>query len=186
MNLSSYPLTQDEVSVLSKGLTFVPANKLDKFEVIKDLHLYTRKLLLKSMFEKTKPDMEGCRTFSERQGLDNLNSLLEESEPKDLIDMIGLESPRKTTAKKSSLKKTSSLYPAPSSNHSVATFLKMTCQEIKSLKSTSPNLENLTRSEKIALKNLSSNHEITIKDSDKGGNIVLMDNDKYSRMCIIF
>lgn len=137
--------------------------------------------------------MEGFRTLSERRALENLNSLLKESEPKDLIDKIDLELLLKgentsggAASKKSSLKKTSSIYPAPSSNQGVSTFLKMTCQEIRNLKSKSFIAENLTPNEKVALRNLSSLHEITIKASDKGGNIVLMDNDQYSRMVKIF
>lgn len=47
--------------------------------------------MLKSMFEKDISDTEGCRTFSERQALDNSNALLEENEPMDLIDTIDLE-----------------------------------------------------------------------------------------------
>lgn len=164
---------------------------MDKFEVIKDLHLYTRKLLLKSMFDKTKPDTKGFQTLSERRALDNLNSLLEESEPKDLIDNIDLEAlltgattSGETAPKKSSLKKISSLYPASSSNQGVSTFLKMNCQKIKNLKPTPPVSDNLTKNEKAALQNLLNKHEITMKTSDKGGNIVLMDNDKYSHMCM--
>lgn len=42
------------------------------------------------MFEKESSGTEGCRTFSE--ALDNLNSLVEENEPLDLIDTIDLES----------------------------------------------------------------------------------------------
>lgn len=88
------------------------------------------------MFEKTNPDIEECHTFSQRQALKKCNSLLEENEPRDLIDTLDLESLLKGTESpiestqaipKSSLKKTSSLYPAPSSNRGVANFLKMTC-----------------------------------------------------------
>lgn len=158
INLSSHLLTTDKISVLSKGFTFCPNNKLDTFEVIKDLHVYARKLLLKSKFEKEKLGSEGCRTYSQQQTLDNLNSLLEESDPRDPIDLESLlkqatdpSTETTTTITKSSLKKTSSLYQALSSNHGIATFLKLVCQEIKTLNPTSPSLGNLT-SEKIALK----------------------------------
>lgn len=135
----------NEISVLSKGLTFCPNNRIDKLTAIKDTHLYTRKLLLKSKFEKQKIDSEGCSTFCERQAFDNLDSLLEESEPKDLIDMIDLETllediqspPTNTPPLKSALKRASSLYPAPSTNHGVKTFLKMVSSEIQSLNQTS-------------------------------------------------
>lgn len=77
---------------MSKGLTFCPNRKLDKFETIKDLHLYTRKLLLRSMYDKEKPGSDGCRSLSERQALANLNALLEQSDARDLIDTTDLES----------------------------------------------------------------------------------------------
>lgn len=49
------------------------------------------------MFEKENPGSEGCHTFRERQALDHLNSLLEESNQSDLIDTIDLESLLKQT-----------------------------------------------------------------------------------------
>lgn len=61
INLSSYPLTADEISVLAKGLTFCPNRKINKFKTIKDLHLFTRKLQLQSMFDKADVDSS---TFS--------------------------------------------------------------------------------------------------------------------------
>lgn len=133
--------------------------------------------------------------FSERQALNNLNSLLEESDQRDLIDTIDLESllkeikdpPTNISAKKSSLKKASSMYPAPSSNHGVATFLKMTSQETKSLNCTLTYSENLTKGDEVGVtkstKSRSKNHTIKIKSSDKGGNIVIMDNEQYRKMC---
>lgn len=73
------------------------------------------------MFEKDKPDTEGCCTFSESQALDNLNILLEENEPRYLIDTIDLEVLLKQIEDpsvgilptKSSLKKTSSFVSCP-------------------------------------------------------------------------
>lgn len=134
INLSSHVLTTDEISLLSKGLTFCPNKITNKFEVINYLHLYTRKLLLRSIFEKSDLDTHEFHTFSERQASKNLKSLLEENEPRDLIDIVDLESllhnadtPTTGTSgtsgtSKSSLKKTSSLYPPPSSNQGVANF----------------------------------------------------------------
>lgn len=75
------------------------------------------------MFEKQDPVVEGCHTFSERQALENLNSLLEKSESTELIDTLDLESLLRqaddpntempVTTTKSLLKKKSSLYPVP-------------------------------------------------------------------------
>lgn len=44
IHLPAHDLTSDEIAVLSKGLTFCPNNRLDKFVAIKDLHLYTCKI----------------------------------------------------------------------------------------------------------------------------------------------
>lgn len=84
------PLTPDKILVLSKGLTFCPNHKVDKFETIKYLHLFTRKMLLRSMYDKGQLGPDTGRSFSERQALANLNALLEESDPRDLIDTIDL------------------------------------------------------------------------------------------------
>lgn len=144
------------------------------------------------MYDKDKLGSEGCCTFSERQALANLNALLEESDPRDLVDMINLKSmlkqvddpPKNTTTACNNplLKNKSAMYPAPSSNYGIATFLKLTCQEIKALDISLNHQGNLTVSKKTALKNLFSNHNITIKPLGKGGNIILMDNDKYVLM----
>lgn len=40
INLSTYSLTQEETNVLSKGLTFCPVVQINKFDVIKDTHLF--------------------------------------------------------------------------------------------------------------------------------------------------
>lgn len=47
VNLSSYSLTQAEVQVLSKGLSFCLHQNFDHFEIVTDLHLFAHKLLLK-------------------------------------------------------------------------------------------------------------------------------------------
>lgn len=59
--LSSYTLSSLQVQVLARGLSFCPNQDIDQFEVIKDLQLFTRKLILKQMYTKevlTKPDFE--------------------------------------------------------------------------------------------------------------------------------
>lgn len=85
INLSSHVLTADEVSMLSKGL------KWDTFETIKDLQLYTRKLLLRSIYDKETFGPDGCRSICEQKALTNLNALLKENDSRDLIDTIDLE-----------------------------------------------------------------------------------------------
>lgn len=52
INLSNHPLSKDELDVLALGLSFCPDMKLDKFPIIKDLHLFVRKLMLKTIYHR--------------------------------------------------------------------------------------------------------------------------------------
>lgn len=52
LNLSSYTLTNDETNVLQLGLTFCPDTNVDRFKVIKDIHLFARRLLYKTIYHK--------------------------------------------------------------------------------------------------------------------------------------
>lgn len=53
INLSDYTLSPEEETVLQKGLTFSPMEKLDKFTVVKDLYFFCRKLTFKKFIQKT-------------------------------------------------------------------------------------------------------------------------------------
>ncbi|XP_073474119.1 uncharacterized protein [Aquarana catesbeiana] len=52
INLSSYPHSVEQISVLNLGLTFCPMHKVDQFELIKDLNLFSRKLMFKTLYDK--------------------------------------------------------------------------------------------------------------------------------------
>ena len=52
IHLSSQPLSPTEVELLSLGLSFCPNTTSKKFELIKDLYLFARKLTYKFMFDK--------------------------------------------------------------------------------------------------------------------------------------
>lgn len=91
INLSSHILSAEERALLSKGLSFCPASNLNIFKVIKDLNLFARKLLLKSMYAKNKSQSKVPTTQGDND-LDVLLSLLEEQDSSDLIDMIDIDS----------------------------------------------------------------------------------------------
>lgn len=61
INLSSHILTEAEEQVLSLGLSFCPNRSLDNFETVKDIFLFARKLLLKSLYKKTTKQQDGRR-----------------------------------------------------------------------------------------------------------------------------
>lgn len=78
------------MSVLSKGLSFCPESDTDKFEIVKDLQLFTRKLLLKSIYNRDTPPTQQEKTHNEMD-LYNLIELVDEQDDLDMIDRIDLE-----------------------------------------------------------------------------------------------
>lgn len=52
INLSSYDMSLEEVEVLSLGLSFCVEQHFDTFEVIKDVTIFARNILLKTMYSK--------------------------------------------------------------------------------------------------------------------------------------
>lgn len=52
MNLYSYSLTVDESRILQLGLTFCPDANVDQFDIIKDIHLFARRFMFKTIYHK--------------------------------------------------------------------------------------------------------------------------------------
>ncbi|XP_077135735.1 uncharacterized protein LOC143793041 [Ranitomeya variabilis] len=91
VNLSSYKLTDFQLKLLSKGFSFSPTNSFHFFTAVKDLHLFSRKLLLKKLHHKR----NSCEPMSEteRETLQNLEDLLDEQ--RDLFkEFLGTSSLR--------------------------------------------------------------------------------------------
>lgn len=95
---------------------------MDKFEIVKDLEMFARKLMLKKMYQKPQGSVE--LTPQENKATDQLVSLLEESDTTDLIDRIDLltmlslpldtkERPAQEHKQGSKLKKKSVQFPPP-------------------------------------------------------------------------
>lgn len=191
INLSSHILSEEEKLVLKKGLNFCPTHNLDKFELYKDLQLFVRKIILKKLYHKQSANPD--RTTQENQALDQLISLLEESDTADLIDSIDLpwilqsieeqDSYSKTNPSKSLLKKKSDICPPPSTSPNAAAFLKLVNKDLEKLKIKTKGPINLSKKKYDALNSLANNKQITIKPSDKGRNVVLLNIDDYLNIC---
>lgn len=93
--------------------------------MVKDLELFARKLMLKNMYQKPQEPIN--LTPKENQAIDQLVSLLEESDMTDLIDRIDLPTvlslPKdniggstQASSKGSKLKKKLIQFPPPNSN----------------------------------------------------------------------
>lgn len=88
INLSNHVLSNKERRLLSKGLSFCPDSNLDSFEAIKDVNLFARKVLLKSLYSKEK---KKDNIVQHDKDLDDLLSLLDEQDSLDLIDTLDLD-----------------------------------------------------------------------------------------------
>lgn len=83
INLTTYMSSTYEISVLRKGLGFVPTIKFNSFTWINDLHLFVRKLKWKSLFKRKNKHNQFTRLGVEEEdseGMDILVSLLTEKE----------------------------------------------------------------------------------------------------------
>lgn len=92
INLSSHPLSGDESEVLHLGLTFSPDEEADRFQLIKDLHLFARRLMYKVLYDKDQGDtlVQGNNssaleniTFEDLKALQDLMELWDESNPEE-------------------------------------------------------------------------------------------------------
>ncbi|XP_073428224.1 uncharacterized protein [Dendrobates tinctorius] len=76
LNLSAHVLTRTQLEVLGKGLTFSPTNSFDYFTALKDLQLFSRKLILKKLHARSHT-LEALSDV-ERAALSDLEDLLSE------------------------------------------------------------------------------------------------------------
>lgn len=123
------------MEVLSRGLSFCPSQNFDLFEVVTDLHLFARKVMLKCQPETSNTDIDTTDwseySMHEFKALQNLTLLFQESNTSDLIDQLDLdklfEEVNKTTQNPITLfKKPSTKFLPLNTSPSVAMFLKQT------------------------------------------------------------
>ncbi|XP_073422111.1 uncharacterized protein [Dendrobates tinctorius] len=176
VNLSSHVLTTDELSVLSRGLNFVPVNRFNCFEWVKDLNLFCRKLKWKKFFRHN--SREACK----QQGLN-------EEDIEGYEALIGLlnENDRVPTAGKgpfTTLRNKSERMPPVGDMGNIDIFASLVERDLKKLAGPEwENKDNLLASERIALEALKKNDQIVVKPSDKGGNMVILNHIEYREMC---
>lgn len=122
--------------------------------------------------------------------LDNLVSLLEESDPSGVTDMVDIQAlleVRSNTECESSIPMSvfeckSDRFPTLSENLNLATFVNCVTNYIKKMHKHKGG--NLYHQELSVLRSLCAQHSLTIKQADKGGNIIIMSNMQYKTMCL--
>ncbi|XP_069035229.1 uncharacterized protein [Lepisosteus oculatus] len=147
---SDLSLSQDERSLLSKGLSFVPVpRKLDIPQTNVDLNRFYRRIRLRAHFA------------------DNSSSQAADNNP--VIDVINNINP-----KQSCWTPSSGRFPP------VDYFINQcTNQAPKALSIPSKHRSNLTQGENQALQSLRNRDDIVIKPADKGGAVVVWRKDLY-------
>ena len=153
VNLSSYSLTPDEISVLDKGLSFSPTPKVDPVMLVSDTITFCRRLKWK-FFWDAQSSPTAPATFQTPSAHPSLAKFKPPSphEPKPL--------------------------PA---NHPVEIFTNLLLSKVSDtafLNSLHPST-NLSTAEKRALGSLRKNSDIVITSSDKGSTIVVLDSNDY-------
>ncbi|XP_073432152.1 uncharacterized protein [Dendrobates tinctorius] len=168
INLSTRSLTPAHLDVLGRGLTFSLTNAFDYFTALKDLHLFSWKLVLKKLHYKR--NTSGVLlTETEEEALRTLEQLLDEQSP-----------PLRSRYPPAILPK-SFKFPPLSLCLAVEIFTKLVSEDLKSLSSRCK-FDNLTYTQRQAIKELQSFQDIVIKPADKGGgNIVIWPSDKYEK-----
>lgn len=163
INLSSLILNKDQIILLNKGLSFTPTPPFNKFEWVKDIHLFARKLALHKFFRKENNENE--------QQIKNDKRIMEMLE--------GLVPPL------TKIKPKSKMTPLFSQFKHIDIFVSMVTEKIKDIKIHGERTaNNVSINERKALEALKENDQITIKSSDKGGNIVIQDKTEYKEMVL--
>ena len=146
------PLSHDELSVLNKGLKFIPEkNTIDQFQTIHDTETFFRRLRLKAFFHNKIQNSQSCDDRSPTETLiDNLFS-------------------------------TRSKWTPPQGLHSSLDYYIEKCRHEISMINYSKKIKtsSLTESKIDALEKLKSRDDIVIKPADKGGRVVVWNKDHY-------
>jgi hypothetical protein len=155
-------LTQTQVQVLSKGLSFCPTNPPDRYTIQRALSELERKLKLKAYYAQ--PDIlnEGESSDTEPEVPAHPMADFHREIPSNKYFV-----PDKCDPKLTEYMKVVRTSVAASLTHSL----------------TRPTQHNLSVHERNALRSLRSNKTIVIKPSDKGSNIVILPASEYKQKC---
>ena len=157
INLSNRPLTQHEVSVLSKGLSFIPSTKADPFKTRVELFKFLRNIKLRAFFDKGAPSPQS----------NSLQTVCDEL-PSTPLPTLGLRA--------------KSTFVPPALNSSVATFCRLVEQDVMckvNMINKNKLFSNIKPEESKALFTLSKDSNIVVRMADKGGAIVIQNKDAY-------
>lgn len=174
--------------MLSLGLTFCPTQKIDQFKLIKDINLFSRKLLFKVFFKNSSYSTGPPRslnnplwddiTIKDLKALDDLMELWEEGhtdENESSTPEINPPSPPPPPPADPTLsffareyKPKTRAFLALQANPNIWAFTKQVTNEIQQNRWKGLSCSNLTLGQQEAIRSLQENPNIIIKPSDKG------------------
>ncbi len=162
VNLSSHNLSEDETSLLLKGLKFCPTPGKPILQEIKnDLKAFFRRLKLRAHYyeeDLTPPTSQPT-----------LDSFLSNTEPPSKVNLSKFK-PKGTWDPESE-----------KTDPAIETFCRAILHDLDSYSPKCPRHNNLSEPENEALDTLKSKYAITIKKADKGSAVVVMDTSDYVR-----
>ena len=162
VNLSSHPLTEPQLSVLSKGLNFCPTPGEPDLGVTKeDMDRFHRDLRRKAFGLSKRP-------------LPNNEEIIDDSDTESDCEVFPSEMP---PFKHYKFKQKSTWNPI--GPRVLENFAFLNEEELRKQKVFAPQNKNLSKERYKAIKDLACNKEIVIKPADKGGAIVILDKKDY-------
>ena len=150
INLSSLELSEADISLLSKGLSFCPSTRnLDMGDISASWNKFQRSLRLKHFFQNDNSDTQG----------NSMNYSYNAFEHRKF--------------------KEPSNFTPPMASMALEHFIAQTRREINDLPYCKTKKHNLTNAERAALHKLANNDNIIIRPADKGGATVIMNTCDY-------
>ena len=200
INLSKTNLTNAQVKVLEKGITFVPTpDKVDLGEIQQDVSQFLRRVILKVFFHNDENDLQSTQVSQSQTSIgnnpqgNNQNTNVTGTNPQVNNSSERLTESN-TSDKQSEQNCLSDSIPIPGTLYKFKPKSKWTpritdptlsafCNNVKndllSLKPNLPTRSNLSNKESRALSELKKNRDIIIKKADKGSSVVVMNKDDY-------
>lgn len=166
INLSDISLTGAQMVVQGLDLNFAPTSTFDHFTAIKDLHLFTRCLMLKKWHDQ--PDKWQPLWSEEEQISINILEELEREGTGDEVKEMHHLKPR------------SKRFPPLSLRPNVDLFVQLVTKDLRQIPSSVPR-DNLTCVQRRAHNELKQMKNIIFKSADKGGNVVMWPKPMYEK-----
>ncbi|XP_053571570.1 uncharacterized protein LOC128661327 [Bombina bombina] len=186
-------LTEQEISLLQRGLNFAPSCNFNLFSTVLDVNRFVRTLTLKKHFanddesaNEEANDQAVCVqqtpnfNFNDYTAMVDMQELIEENE----FTQTARSGPSEKDINLKRFKEKSVFYPIHSRGQHLQVFQQTLETQLIALnnenkKKNTYKDSNLTSQERKAIQTLKDDQSIVIRESDKGGNTVILNRKDY-------